>query len=112
MGQLPPARITPSKIFEVTGVDYAGPFTIKKGHTRKPVLVKAYLTLFVCFATKAVHIEVVSDLMTEAFLATLKLFVLETTTLPKPSSLLRLHWYVTYLKISVSPFTERRCMSP
>ena len=58
MGQLPAA--------------YAGP---KKGYTRKPVLVKAYLALFICFSTKAVHLEIVSDLTTEAFLACLKRFV-------------------------------------
>ena len=75
MGQLPPARITPSPPFSVTGIDYAGPFTLKRGHTRKPVLVKAYLALFVCFATKAVHLEIVSDLTTEAFLAALRRFV-------------------------------------
>ena len=33
------------------------------------------MAIFVCFCTKAVHIEVVSDLTTEAFLAALKRFV-------------------------------------
>ena len=75
MGQLPAARITPSPPFTVSGIDYAGPFTLKHGHTRKPVLVKAYIALFVCFVTKAVHLEIVSDLTTEAFLAALKRFV-------------------------------------
>ena len=74
MGQLPPDRVNPSPPFSTTGIDAAGPFTLKKGHTRRPVLVKAYLILFVCFSTKAVHIEVVSDLTTEAFLAALKRF--------------------------------------
>ena len=74
MGQLPAARTTPSPPFSTTGIDYAGPFTLKLGYTRKPVLVKAYLAIFVCFSTKAVHIEVVSDLTTEAFLASLKRF--------------------------------------
>ena len=75
MGQLPAARTTPSPPFTTTGIDYAGPFTLKLGHTRKPVLVKAYLAIFVCFCTRAVHIEVVSDLTTEAFLAALKRFI-------------------------------------
>ena len=65
MGQLPEHRITPSPPFSITGVDYAGPFTLKKGHTRRPVLIKAYLAIFVCCSTKAAHIEVVSDLTTE-----------------------------------------------
>ena len=62
MGQLPPACITPSPTFAVTSIDYAGPFVLKLGHTRKPVLVKAYIALFVCFSTKAVHLEIVSNL--------------------------------------------------
>ena len=74
MRQLPAARTTSSPPFTTTGINYAGPFTLKLGHTRKPVLVKAYMAIFVCFSTKAVHIEVVSDLTTEAFLETLKRF--------------------------------------
>ena len=72
MGQLPAARTTPDCSFTTTGVNYAGPFILKKGHTRRPMLVKAYLAIFVCFFTKAVHLEVVSDLTTEAFLAALR----------------------------------------
>ena len=68
MGQLPVQRITPNPPFHISSVDYAGSFTIKKGHTRKPVLLKAYLAMFVCFSSKAVHIEIISDLTTEAFL--------------------------------------------
>jgi len=46
-GQLPIERITPGSIFEQVGVDYAGPVLIKYGHTRKPVIVKAYIGVFV-----------------------------------------------------------------
>ena len=69
MGQLPSSRVTPSPVFSKTGIDYAGPFMLKKGYTRKPVLIKAYMCIFVCFCTKAVHIEAVSDQSTEAFIA-------------------------------------------
>ena len=75
MGQLPASRITPSPPFTICGVDYAGPFLMKKGHTRKPVIVKGYLAVFVCFATKAAHLEVVSDASTETFLACLRRFI-------------------------------------
>ena len=61
--------------FEVTGIDYAGPMIIKKRYVRRPTYIKAYLALFVCFATKAVHIEVIEDLTTEDFLAALKRFI-------------------------------------
>ena len=75
MGQLPAARATPSPPFHTTGVDYAGPFSLKLGRVRKPVIVKAYLAIFICFSTKAVHLEVVSDLTTNAFVSSLKRFV-------------------------------------
>ena len=75
MGQLPADRVTPSPPFYITGVDYAGPFYLKMGHVRKPCEVKAYVCVFLCFTTRAVHLEVVSDQTTEAFLATLKRFI-------------------------------------
>ena len=75
MGQLPAARVTPSPPFSITGVDYAGPFLLKKVHTRRPVLIKAYIAVFVCFSSKATHLEIISDLTTEAFLAGLKRFI-------------------------------------
>lgn len=34
-------------------------------------VIKVYLCLFVCFATKAVHIEIASDLTKETFLGAL-----------------------------------------
>ena len=75
MGQLPGARTTPAHPFETTGVDFAGPFTLKLGRTRRPVLVKGYLAIYVCFVTKAVHLEPVSEMTTAAFLASLRRFV-------------------------------------
>ena len=75
MGELPEERITASPAFDVTGLDFAGPFTLKKGHTWKPVYIKAYTCIFICFSTRAIHIEVISDLTTPAFIAGLLRFV-------------------------------------
>ena len=75
MGQLPSSRITPAPPFSTCGVDYAGPFLLKKGHTRKPVIVKGYMAVFICFSTKAVHLEPVSDATTRTFIECLKRFV-------------------------------------
>ena len=75
MGQLPSQRVTPSAVFSRTGMDFAGPFTIKKDHTRRPVLIKCYICVFVCFSTKASHLEAVSDFTTEAFTASLRRFI-------------------------------------
>ena len=38
IGQLPPVRVEPDYVFFHTGMDFAGPFNIRKGHTRKPVI--------------------------------------------------------------------------
>ncbi|XP_055909573.1 uncharacterized protein LOC129944268 [Eupeodes corollae] len=75
MGNLPLQRIQPNRAFTDTGCDYAGPLTIKLNRGRKPKLLKAYIALFICFSTKAIHLEVVSDLTTDAFLAALRRFV-------------------------------------
>ena len=75
VGQLPKDRISPSRVFEEVGVDSAGPFLLKLGKVRKPVIMKAYVCVFVCLSTKVVYLELVSDLTKEAFLATLKCFV-------------------------------------
>ena len=63
MGDLPEERITPSRPFTHTGLDFAGPLTIQHGPEN---VRKAYVALFVCFATKAIHLEIISDLSKEA----------------------------------------------
>ena len=75
LGQLPLERITPGIVFEHAGVDYAGPLQVKYGMVRRPVTVKAYICIFVSLTVKAVHLEAVSDLTSEAFIATLRRFV-------------------------------------
>lgn len=75
MGSLPAARVNPSPAFYVTGLDYAGPISIRHGGTRSKVLTKAYVALFVCFSTRAIHLELVSDLTSVTFLAALRRFI-------------------------------------
>lgn len=74
MGQLPPERLEPRAVFANVGIDFAGPITVKRGNPRKPVLTKAFVCVFVCLVTKAVHLEAVTDLTTSAFMAALKRF--------------------------------------
>ncbi|XP_070141617.1 uncharacterized protein [Drosophila kikkawai] len=74
MGQLPKERITPSRPFSRCGIDFCGPINVYLRIRGKPPT-KAYLAVFVCFATKAIHVEVVSDLTTDSFIASLKRFI-------------------------------------
>ncbi|XP_033314517.1 uncharacterized protein LOC117213259 [Bombus bifarius] len=75
MGDLPEARITESRPFTNVGIDYCGPFYIKERRDRNRRKIKTYAAIFVCLATKAVHVELVSDLTTDAFLAALRRFI-------------------------------------
>ncbi|XP_022197772.1 uncharacterized protein LOC111054948 [Nilaparvata lugens] len=71
MGQLPPVRIQSDFPFFNSGIDYAGPFSLLIGTRKSRTYSKAYLALFVCMVTKAVHVEIVSELTTKAFIAAL-----------------------------------------
>ncbi|XP_037943341.1 uncharacterized protein LOC119676179 [Teleopsis dalmanni] len=72
MGQLPPDRLTPYvRPFTYTGTDYCGPFFVTIGRRRE----KRWIALFTCLTTRAIHLEISTDLSTDAFLLCLKNFV-------------------------------------
>lgn len=75
MGDLPAVRTDSSFAFSSCGVDFAGPFRISSRKGRGNRICKSYLCLFVCLTTKAVHLEVVSDLTSEAFILCIRRFV-------------------------------------
>lgn len=75
MGQLPESRTTLEFPFLHCSVDYAGPVMIANRKGRGCQLVKSYLCIFVCLATKAVHLELVTDLTKEGYMAALNRFV-------------------------------------
>ncbi|XP_011858073.1 PREDICTED: uncharacterized protein LOC105555658, partial [Vollenhovia emeryi] len=76
MGDLPKQRVTGlGRPFRSTGVDYAGPLQLRESRRRGRIHIsKGYIAIFTCLSTKAVHIELVSDLTTEAYLAALNRF--------------------------------------
>ena len=72
MGDFPSSRIeAPERAFACVGIDFAGPLTFKSGNER----VKGYVAVFVCFASKAVHLEAVSSLTSDAMVAALRRFI-------------------------------------
>ncbi|XP_071578330.1 uncharacterized protein [Temnothorax nylanderi] len=75
MGNLPLSRTEPARPFLRCGVDYGGPILIKEGPGRGKRTIKSYIALFVCFVTKALHIELVYDCTAETFLHALKRFI-------------------------------------
>ncbi|XP_075163230.1 uncharacterized protein LOC142235861 [Haematobia irritans] len=75
MSALPPQRSEFSRPFTHTGLDFAGPFDIKSYSGRSCRISKGYTCVFVCFSTKAIHLEATSELSTSAFLAAFSRFV-------------------------------------
>lgn len=72
MGNLPKERLTPFQPpFTYTGTDFFGPFYVKRGRSN----VKVYGCIFVCFNTRAIHIEDVSSLETDTFIQALRRFI-------------------------------------
>lgn len=75
MGQLPTNRVTKNYPFQICGIDYAGPILISSKKGRGNRISKCYICLFVCYCTKAIHLEIVSDLTSNAFIASLRRFI-------------------------------------
>ena len=65
---LPLNRIRDAKVFEIIGVDFAGPLYIKGGG-------KGWICLFTCEVYRAVHLELASSLSVEGFLECLRRFI-------------------------------------
>lgn len=75
MGSLPEARVTMSPPFLATTVDYAGHFNLRSSFTNKNSIVKAWVAMFKCMSTGAIHLEAVTSLSTEAFIAAFDRFI-------------------------------------
>ncbi|XP_037919508.1 uncharacterized protein LOC119656898 [Hermetia illucens] len=60
--------------FEHTGVDYAGPVSLKYYQGRGTRTYKAWIVVFICLSTSAVHLEAVTDYSTEGFLKAFRRF--------------------------------------
>lgn len=68
MADLPIERTTVSPPFSYCGIDCFGPFLVKDG--RK--MLKRYALLITCFASRAVHIEILDDMTTDCFIDALR----------------------------------------
>ncbi len=72
MASLPEDRLLPDKPpFTNVGVDYFGPFDVKRGRST----VKRYGVLFTCLTIRAVHIEVADSLDTDSCINALRRFI-------------------------------------
>ena len=72
--QLPEHRVNTAYSFQTTGVDYAGPLHVKSIYGSSTVMNKAYICLFTCATSRAIHLELTPNLEADSFLRTLKRF--------------------------------------
>lgn len=76
MADLPPVRVNRThRPFVHSGVDLCGPFMMRTSKRRGSQITKGYVALFICMTVKAVHLEPVIDLSSEAFLMAFQRFV-------------------------------------
>ena len=70
MSELPQMRLAPyTPPFYTTSCDYFGPLTVKIGRGKRD---KHYGVIFTCLNTRAVHLELATDLSTMEFLQVLR----------------------------------------
>ncbi|GFV29821.1 integrase catalytic domain-containing protein [Trichonephila clavipes] len=62
-GQLPRDRITQSPPFQIVGIGFTGAILVKDNQGTR----KSYVSLFTCAVTRAVHLELVSDMPQSVF---------------------------------------------
>lgn len=75
MADLPSARVHRNRPFAASGVDYAGPFLVAERYGRKTIKRKGWAAIFVCMITRAVHIDIVTDISSAAFIACYERFI-------------------------------------
>ena len=71
--ELPPllkVRVGEATPFGITGVDFTGTLYVKESDGEH----KAYICLFTCASTRAIHLEVVSHLSTESSMLAFRKF--------------------------------------
>lgn len=71
MANLPRERMATTPSFRYCGMDCFGPFYVKEG--RKEL--KRYGLLLTCMCSRAVHVEILDDLSTDAFINALRAFI-------------------------------------
>lgn len=75
MADLSSFRTNPGRPFQTTGIDYAGPVQLRTHPGKSYKIRKGYIALFICFRVRALHLELVTDMTSSAFIAALKRFV-------------------------------------
>ncbi len=69
---LPSFRVKEAPACAYTGVDYAGPLYLREASN--PGNAKVWIYLYTCCVVRAIHLEVIPDMMTQSFIRSFKRF--------------------------------------
>lgn len=75
IADLPASRVQGCRPFLRVGVNFAGNLSMRECRLRKARSYKVYIAIFVCMVVKAIQIEIVLELTTDAFFAAFDRFV-------------------------------------
>lgn len=75
MGTLPLVRTEQARPFAFVGCDYTGHFEVRMSNRRNALVTKAYIALFICLSTKAIHLELAADMSTAEFIMSFENFI-------------------------------------
>ena len=71
MSDLPVDHVSQSAPFENVGADFFGPFSVKNRRS----IVKRYGVVFTCLYSRAIHIEICTDMTSDSFILALHRFI-------------------------------------
>ena len=69
---LPDFRVSKSRPFQTTGVDFAGPLYVRASDVSRTT--KVWMVLYTCYVTRAVHLDLVQEMSAETFLRSFRRF--------------------------------------
>lgn len=67
MGQFIKERIVLALVFSSTGIDAAGPLTLKASMLRTSKIINCWIIIFICIVIKAIHLEICTELSSDNF---------------------------------------------
>ena len=70
---LPEERLIVKAPFAVCGVDYSGPYKVKRGRGTE----KVWIVLYTCMVSRAIYLHIVPDLTAESFLNSLRVLTMQ-----------------------------------
>ena len=72
--QLPEFRLSDDFAFSSIGVDFAGPIYVKDVYNMRSVMNKACIVLYTCASSRAVHLDLVPNMSSQAIVRSFKRF--------------------------------------